>query len=314
MSPRYEIPVGYDAINLYNAGLRPSSIHTKNTGLYNYYFNRLFIKALSVLSWNGVPETWSMEYFQYVLFGYGFMAIFKTPEYGVIPQNCTLSDTHTIFYQPKRVIIANPVLKDSLELEVGKDCELLRLEPDYKGITDIVSFYADMMAVASETAAVNLLNSRASFVFFAQNKAAAETYKKMYDTLASGDPFAIIDKNLLNEDGSHNWEWMSHNVGQNYIVTDVLNDLKTIEDRYNTQIGIPNANTQKRERLITSEVESNDSDTESLINVWLDTLTRDLEKINTRYGLNISVSYRYKQQEVTDDNKVNTVDTGSVQI
>lgn len=313
MAGSVRIPAMYDTINLYNAGLRPSSVHTKNTGLYNYYFNRLFTKALSVLKWEGIPDTWSMEFFQYVLFGYGFMAIFKTPEYGVIPQNCTLSDTHTIFYQPKRVIVTNPVLPSSLELEVGKDCELLRLSPDYRGITEIVSFYADMLAVASETAAVNLLNSRASFVFFAQNKAAAETYKKMYDTLASGDPFAVIDKNLLNEDGSHNWEWMQQNVGQNYIVTDVLNDLKTIEDRYNTKIGIPNANTQKRERLITSEVESNDSDTRCLVDVWLDTLTRDLEKINSRYSLNISVSYKYKQKEVTtDDNESNTVNTGTL--
>jgi len=313
MAGSVRIPAMYDTINLYNAGLRPSSVHTKNTGLYNYYFNRLFTKALSVLKWEGIPDTWSMEFFQYVLFGYGFMAIFKTPEYGVIPQNCTLSDTHTIFYQPKRVIVTNPVLPSSLELEVGKDCELLRLSPDYRGITEIVSFYADMLAVASETAAVNLLNSIASFVFFAQNKAAAETYKKMYDTLASGDPFAVIDKNLLNEDGSHNWEWMQQNVGQNYIVTDVLNDLKTIEDRYNTKIGIPNANTQKRERLITSEVESNDVDTECMIDVWLDTLSRDLEKINERYDLNISVSYRYEAKEVSaDDNESDSVDPGTL--
>lgn len=312
MSQGYKIPASYDFINLYNAGLRPSTVHTKNTGLYNYYFNHLFIKALSVLNFDGIPETWSMEYFLYVLYGYGFMAIFKTDEYGVIPQNCTLSDTHTIFYQPKRVIVTNPVLPKSLELEVGRDCELLRLEPDYKGITEIVSLYADMLAIATETSAVNLLNSRASFVFFAQNKATAETYKKMYDTLAGGDPFAVIDKNLLNEDGTRNWDFFAQNVGQNYIVTDVLNDLKTIEDRFNTKIGIPNANTQKRERLITSEVESNDSDTRCLVDVWLDTLNRDLDRINSRYGLNISVSYRYARKEAADDNEVNVIDTRSV--
>ena len=312
MSQGYKIPASYDFINLYNAGIRPSTIHTKNTGLYNYYFNHLFVKALSVLNFDGIPETWSMEYFLYVLYGYGFMAIFKTDEYGVIPQNCTLSDTHTIFYQPKRVIVTNPVLPSALELEVGRDCELLRLEPDYKGITEIVSLYADMLAIATETSAVNLLNSRASFVFFAQNKATAETYKKMYDTLAGGDPFAVIDKNLLNEDGTHNWDFFAQNVGQNYIVTDVLNDLKTIEDRFNTKIGIPNANTQKRERLITSEVESNDSDTRCLVDVWLDTLNRDLDRINSRYGLNISVSYRYARKEAADDNEVNAIDTRSV--
>ena len=106
---------------------------------------------------------------------------------------------------------------------------------------------------------------------------------------------------------------MQQNVGQNYIVTDVLNDLKTIEDRYNTKIGIPNANTQKRERLITSEVESNDVDTECMVDVWLDTLGRDLEKINERYGLNISVSYRYEAKEVSaDDNESDSVDPGTL--
>ena len=70
--------------------------------------------------------------------------------------------------------------------------------------------------------------------------------------------------------------------------------MKTIEDQFNTKIGIPNSNTQKKERLITSEVESNDVDTSALVNVWLDTMNADLKKINAKYGLNISVRYRYQ--------------------
>lgn len=306
-------PVMYDFINLYNADRNPSAIHTKNTGLFEYYGNYLFKKVLSVIDFDGLPETWESNYFKYILFGEGFITVFKHDQFGVIPQNCTVSDNFTIFYQPKFCIIANPVLKGSLTLEIGKDCELVRLQPDYRSVIDLVSFYADMLAVASETAAVNLLNSKVSFIFFAKNKAVAETYKRLYDEISSGKPFAVIDKDLINEDGSHDWDFFQQSVGQNYIVAEVLDDMKTIEDQFNTKIGIPNANTQKRERLISSEVEANDIDTRSLIDVWLDTLNRDLKKVNEHYGLNITAKYRYAdffEKGASDES--NTVDTGSL--
>lgn len=285
-------PKNYQFINLYEGSRNPSAIHTRNTALFGYFVKYLFQKLVSVFRFEGLPETWAENYFKYVLMGYGFIAVFDSDKYGVIPQQCTLSDTHTIFYQPSRVIIANPVL-NMLNLKIGEDCELIKLQPDYGSPMDIVSTYADLMSVALETASINLINSKASYIFFAQNKAAAETYKEMFDEVSSGKPFTILDKNMKNEDGSLNWEMFTQNVGQNYITDRVLNDMKTIEDRFNTRIGIPNANTQKRERMITSEVESNDVDTTALVNVWLDCLQESIGRVNSKYGLNIKVSYRY---------------------
>ena len=287
-----KIPANYQFINLYEGSRNPSAIHTRNTALFGYFVKYLFQKLVSVFKFEGLPETWAENYFKYVLMGYGFIAVFDSDKYGIIPQQCTLSDTHTIFYQPSRVIIANPVL-NMLNLKIGEDCELIKLQPDYGSPMDIVSTYADLMSVALETASINLINSKASYIFFAQNKAAAETYKEMFDEVASGKPFTILDKNMKNEDGSLNWEMFTQNVGQNYITDRVLGDMKTIEDRFNTRIGIPNANTQKRERMITSEVESNDVDTTALVNVWLDTLRESISRVNAKYKLNISVSYRY---------------------
>lgn len=287
------IPVSYDFINMYTSAYSPSQIHTKNTNLFAYYGNYLLKKVLSVFDFEGLPETWAENYFKYTLFGRGFLAVFKHKKYGVIPQQCSLADTVSIFYQPKKVLIANPVLPEVQELDVGYDCELLKLQPDYRSVLDIVSLYADLMAIAYETASVNLINSKASFVFFAENKAQAETYKKMYDRLSAGEPMAVIDKTLKNEDGSSNYDFFIQNVGQNYIVDNILDNMKTIEDQFNTKVGIPNVNTQKKERLISSEVEANDIDTLTLVNLWLTTMQNDLEKINAKYGLNISVKYRY---------------------
>ena len=287
-------PVDYSFENLYNSRLNPSAIHTRNTGLFMYYGDYLFKKILSVFKFNGLPDIWEENYFKAVLFGIGFIAIFDDPAYGVICQQCSLSDTYSLFRQPTRVIIANPFFKKSFQLKVGKTCEILKVQPDYHSVLDIVSYYADMLAVAGETMAVNLINSKVSYTFFAQNRQMAESFKKMYDEMASGRPFTIIDKSLQSEDGTKNWDAFMQNVGQNYIVSSVLNDMKTIEDQFNTKIGIPNANTQKRERLISSEVESNDVDTTALVQIWLDTMKRDIDRINAKYGTGISVEYRYQ--------------------
>ena len=274
--------------------MNPSAIHTHNSGLFLYYGDYLFKKLLSVFKFDGLPDGWEENYFKAVLFGRGFISIFDDPTYGIICQECSLADTISLYRQPTRVLIASPFFKKSFQLRVGKSCEILKVQPDYRSVLDLVGFYADLLAVSAETAGINLFNSKVSYVFFAENQAIAEAFKKMYDQMASGKPFTIVDKNLMSEDGMKSWDTFVQNVGQNYIVTQVLNDMKTIEDQFNTKIGIPNSNTQKRERLITSEVESNDVDTSALVNVWLDTMNADLKKINAKYGLNISVRYRYQ--------------------
>ena len=103
----------------------------------------------------------------------------------------------------------------------------------------------------------------------------------------------VLDKNLFRDDGQRSWDAFNQNVGANYIVTDILNDMKSIEDRFNTDIGIPNANTQKRERLVTDEVNVNNVDTQSKVLLWLDTISKGLQQTNELFNLNLSVRYRY---------------------
>ena len=302
-------PYGYQYMNYVLSRFNPSAIHTKDTALFNYYVRYLFEKIISVYRFTNLPDDWAENYFKYVLFGYGYISVFDDDRFGVIPQECTLSDNHTIFYQPRYAIITNPVFSNSKILEIGTECEIIKLQPDYGSVMDIVGTYADLLAVALETANINLMNSKASYIFMAQNKAQAETYKKLYDELAAGKPFAIVDKNLMNEDGSKNWDFFSQNVGQNYITDRILNDMKSIEDQFNTKIGIPTANTQTRERLITSEVHANDIDTEALVNVWLETMQNDIDRVNARYGLNIDVEYRYaKRYEESEEPAYGDID------
>ena len=286
------LPVNYEFINQYNAMRSPSTVHCRNTALVEYYTRYLFQKVISVFEFEGLPEEWADNYFKYVLFGYGVIAVIYTDKYGVICQDCGLSG-FDVFYQPTRCIIANPHLPGLKEFKIHENCEIIKLQPDYGSVMDLVTTYADLMALALETTGANLLNSKLSYVFFAENKTAAESFKKLYDRVASGEPMAVIDKNLMQEDGSPAWQMFTQNVGQNYITDRLLNDMKTLEDQFNTVIGVPNANTQKRERMITDEVNANNVDTQCRVNLWLETMNKDIEQVNKMFGTDIKVKYRY---------------------
>ena len=286
------LPKSYEFENLYNSMRSPSTVHCRNTALVEFYTRYLLQKVISVFEFTDLPETWADNYFKYVLFGEGVIAVINTDRYGVICQNCGLSG-YNVFYQPTTVIVANPLLPGLREFTVGENCQIIKLQPNYSGVMDLVTTYADLMALALETTGANLLNSKLSYVFFADNKTAAESFKKLYDKLASGEPMAVIDKNLLKEDGSVAWQMFTQNVGANYVTGELLNDMKTIEDQFNTIVGIPNANTQKRERMITDEVNANNVDTQSRVNLWLETMQKDIDKVNAMFGLNIAVKYRF---------------------
>lgn len=286
------IPENYDFINLYNSRRSPSTVHCQNTALVNFFTRYLLQKVISVFEFDNIPIEWAENYFKYVLFGWGYISILYTEKFGVIPQKCGLYG-YDVFFQPSHVIISNPELPGIERLKIGSECELIKLQPDYCGVIDIVTTYADLLALCLETAGINLLNSKLSYVFMSENKAAAESFKKMYDQFASGQPAVFPDKMLFSEDGSPTWQLFTQNVGQNYVTDRVLDDMKKIEDRFNTDVGIPNANTYKKERLITDEVNANNVDTQSKVMLWLETMKRGIQKANDHYGLNLDVRYRY---------------------
>ena len=293
------IPTLYEHINLYNAQISPSTIHVKNTALANYFRRYLLEKALSVFKWD-IPKTWAKNYFLYVLYCYGYIGIVNTDKFGIIPQEGVLSG-YDVFYQPTHITVTNPLLPGFLRQRIGEDCGLIKLQPDYGGIVDIIGYYADMMALCAETAGVNLVNSKLSFVFPASGKTQAESYKKMFDAVASGQLATFTDKSLFDDTGKPTWFPFSQNVEQNYITDQVLSDMRKIEAMFDTDIGIPSANTDKRERLITDEVNANNVETASKCELWLETLKEGIEETRNLFpDVNISVDWRVKPSEVTE--------------
>ena len=282
--------ITYDYMNLYNASRSPSTVHVKNSRLRNYFRKYLLQKAMSVFKWT-IPDEWDKDYFLYTLYCRGFISILYTARYGVICQECAPGG-YNLYYRPSYVIVTNPLIRNTLTLNIDSDCVLLKLQPDYSSIMDIVGFYADQLALCAEALGMNLVNTKSATVFGAESKAQAEAYKKMYDNTSEGDPAVVIGKKLLNDDGTPNWFPFTQHIKESYVASDVLSDMRKIEAIFDTEIGIPNANTDKRERLIADEVNANNVETATRCELWMETLQKGIDKANTMFDLGMSVTWR----------------------
>ena len=165
---------------------------------------------------------------------------------------------------------------------------------------DKVNFYADVMALSAETVGTNLFNSKLAYVFAASSKRDAESFKVLFDKIASGEPAAIIAKDLFNEDGSPNWLMFNQDLKNSYIVSDIMDDMRKWEQKFMTDLGIPNSNTEKRERLIQAEVESNDIEVKLWADMALESLKDGCKKASKMFGIELSVDWRFRE-EVSDE-------------
>ena len=302
-----EIETSMSEINnvLQSAFLPPVKGLNNTTALY--FRKYLFQKLLSAFKWT-MPELWSKDYFQYVLFGWGFICVFDSGAdgFGVVPQRCGISG-YNLFYQPRTVVIANPLLPNIRYKTINEDCVVLKINANYTGCLDIIDYYAVKMAMISADVESNLINSKLSYLFTVKNQATANAVKKLYDQISQGNPAVVIDKDLKNEDGSSNWEVFQQNLSSNYIVSDLLQDMRRIENEFCCKVGIPTTNTEKRERMSEVEVTRNDVETETLIDGWLERLNDDILKVNKMFPtVNLKVERRFN----TD--AVNNVNSGSV--
>lgn len=306
----YNLPFLYDYVNAETSRQNPSTIHVNNNDLNVFFERYLLQRAMSVFKWD-LPENWDKNYFLYILYCYGYIAVVNTDKFGVICQQCGLQG-YNVYYQPTTAVISNPLLTGILSPRIGRECEIIRLQPNYCGILDIVQYYANFMALASETAGIDLNNSKMSYVFGASDKQSAESFKKMYDQINSGNPAVFIDKKLYNDDGSINWQIFNQNVSQTYIVSQILDDMRTLEERFDTEIGIPTANTEKKERLIRDEVNSNNVETTSKVALWLEMLKECVQKVNKMFHTNIKVDWRYTPEPERGEDESDSINDRTV--
>lgn len=295
------LPLNYEQINLAAGTYIPSQVKSYNNQSFRFWERAFFQRACSTLLLH-LPTEWRprKDFLYWCLFAYGFVGTAENAELGKWFNPGTLNG-YDFYYQPTTFILSNPVYKGrKQEFEIGKDCEIIKLTPDFCGIWDIIAYYAEKVATIDVAINTAIINSKFAYVIGAKNKAAAEVMKKLFDKVNSGEPAVFFDKKLANDGTDKEEPWQSlirDNLKSSYIVTDLLRDFQTLINDFDTEIGIPTIPYEKKERMVTAEANSKEIDATSRSIIWYDTLRNSFERANAFLGLSgdeaLSVKLRY---------------------
>lgn len=299
------IPINYNKIRNINACYTPSHTKYLNTRVYDFWVRALFQRACSTFILN-VPENWggsTTDFLYYCLLRFGYVAVFESDKLGTVFNPATLSGFN-FYYQPVKAIISNPAFKESLELEIGKDCELLKLTPDYLGIFDIINIHAEKLALLDSAINLSIINNKLSYIISAKNKACAEALKKVFDMINRGEPAVFLDKKLANDPVTKDepWQFLERtNLQSNYITDKQLQDFQAILNSFDNEVGIPTLPYSKAERMVSSEADSRIIDSTARISVWKECLDDSIKLINEKYNIGLSCDLRYKPENERTD-------------
>lgn len=284
----------YFKINTYNGVRSPSEIHSNDNLLCGMITRYLLQRAMSVYEWK-LPDSIDERYFLYTLYAQGYLVVFNEPRYGVIAQRCGFKD-YNMYYQPQRVTISNTkFFKHTITRTLDEDAVLFTLEQDYSSCVDLISFYAGMLSECWQALAMNLKNSHFSYLFGVENRQQAESMKAVFDRVARGDVAVFYDKGLHDKlDNKLNYELFNNNLKQNLIVLDIIESIRSILHMFDTEFGICNSNTEKRERVTSFDVNSNNFETLSRPDLWLKRLQKNCDQVNNMFGVDMSVDWRYE--------------------
>lgn len=275
----------YDLVSNYLRP-KPKDVSGLNNSSYFYYRRQLFLKIYSLFDFKNYPDYWDIDYFKNVLFSDGFIGVVDYNG-GPWALKCGFSGINP-YNNPTEIMIANPVL-GNFNRTIGKDGELIyfnRVDGMYIGLEPLVKRYALLLSQCDGSINATLMNSRVRHVFEGTNDAEVQTYKKMYDEVSQGKPAVFLKKGKTDLKES-NFNFL--NVKNTYIGNDIMLTKRSIMNEFLTEIGINNRNTDKRERLTTDEVAVNDSETAANVILWLDTMRRQLDKVNKLFNTNITV-------------------------
>lgn len=250
-------------------GRKPTDVSGLENITTSYYFNYLLrlVKGIFEIK---MPDYWDSDFLLDTLLLDGVIGIFENNS-EPLAMNCHPFGVN-MYYKPTSFNIANPVL-GSFTKTIGVDGELIYLEElpgvnsQFKTIRPLLTKYAYQLAACDKCIDQSLMNSGVAAIFSASSKKAAESYRAMYDDISMGKPAVFVDEELnLTSPNSRNLQYTP--AKDNFVCDKVQIEKRCIIEEFLTAIGVNNANTSKRERLNTDEVNSNNDECYIATAVW----------------------------------------------
>ena len=241
------------------------------------YLDRLRLVATSLFTWEGLDEVAGVgasRFLEQSLYDLGRACFVQDPELGFMALKVNPSDKLNIYNLPVRVqawsIGYNKQYKfDDVVYIMNNELQL----PTY----NTLSLIAHRLYETERTIDVNLMAQKTPVLIEGENKTML-TLKQLYEKYTGNIPFIFGNKeynlqgklNVLKTDAP-------------YLIDKLELHKHELWDEALTFLGINNANTDKKERLITDEVNSNNELINYYLNCFYKTRQKACEEINNKF-------------------------------
>ena len=256
-----------------------------NNDTYADYLGRMKKICLSMFEWVNLPDSMNARFLEMCLFYNGQAALLYDDEYGYINTMAADGGYINIYGLPTELNCYSYRFNERRSLymidtgeEKGKECILVMNNYERVPTTATISLFAYRLAEAQRTADVNIKAQRTPILITTDQKQYF-TLKKMYEEYDGNTPAIFADKNLISPDALK-----AMSTEAKFIAKDIMDYKREIWNEFLTFLGIQNLS-EKRERLITGEVDSNNE----LLNLNLQALLiprkEACKQFNEKYGL-----------------------------
>lgn len=301
-------PLNYDQINVQAATYLPSQVKNYNNIYFDFWCRSLYERLRSSIIIECPWKSSEKNFLYYCLFRFGYVGVFNHKKYGMLFQPGNLSG-FDVYYQPTDFITTNPAFeKDhTVKLKIHEKCELLQLSHDYFGVFDIIYHYAEKLSNLDSAINMSIINSKFAYILAGRNKGAIAALKKLIDKINRGEPTVFVDFRVLNDttDKEQPFQFIERrDIKSAYLTPDMLQDIMTILNQFDAEIGITTTPYQKKERMVTAEATSRAYDATARASVWVECLNESAEIIKDSFGIDISARLRFTddEQEQEGDN------------
>lgn len=254
-----------------------------NNKTYIDYLNRLRLIATSLFTWDKLDDYagfGASRLLEQSLYDNGRACFIKDDKLGFLALKVNPSDKLNVYNLPEKVIAWSIGYNkefnfDDIVYIMNNDLEL--------PTNDTLSLMAYRLYETERTIDTNLIAQKTPVLIEGDTKTTL-TLKNVYMQYSGNTPFIFGNKsydianklNVLKTDAP-------------YLIDKLENHKHNIWNEAMTYLGIDNANTDKKERLITDEVESNNDLINFYLNCFYKTRKKACDDINNKFGLDVEI-------------------------
>ena len=261
------------------------------------YYDRLMMLATSIFTWKGLDEIagfGASRFLEQSLFRFGKASFIKDDELGYLVTNVNPAGKLNNYYLPVRVECYAPGYNKQFDFD---DVVYIMNNELQKPTSSTIALFSNRLYNVERTMDVNL-NSQKTPILIEGETTALLTLKNLYMQYDGNVPVIYGKKNY------------DLNNSLNVLKTDAPYVVDKLEihkhELWNdclTFLGINNMNTDKKERLIVSEAESNDDLINYYLNCFYKTRKQACDLINKKYNLDIKIELNKEVIKLLEENK-----------